>query len=180
MPRRAPQNYLSLFVDSTNLGNSSLYETGGRIGFNTTAPAAPFHVAAGETPGAFFDVYSGSVSTVLGALPVVYRAARGTVASPSAVQAEDILGGMAVRGYNGATFTGGRGQVMFKAAESWTGTANGTLPCHRHRTDRDLGAGLGADADHRGRQGRHRDDGTGTEVERQRDDRKHVRRDQVP
>jgi hypothetical protein len=120
-------NYLALFTDSTNLGNSAIYQSpAGRVGINTTTPGAPLHVAAGETPGSFFDVYSGSASGVLGALPVVYRAARGTAAAPTAVQAEDILGGLAVRAYNGSTFTGGRGQVMFKAAENWTSTANGT------------------------------------------------------
>jgi hypothetical protein len=118
-------NYLALFTDSTNLGDSALYQApAGWIGINTTAPAAPLHIAAGEAPGTFFDVYSGA--SVLGALPVVYRAARGTAAAPTAVQAEDILGGLAVRAYNGSTFTGGRGQVMFKAAENWTTTANGT------------------------------------------------------
>ena len=118
-------NYVALFTDATNLGNSALYQTGaGRVGINTTAPSAPFHVMANETPGAFFDVYSGA--GVLGALPVVFRAGRGTAAAPAAVQSDDILGGLAVRGYNGTTFTGGRGQVMFKAAENWSTTANGT------------------------------------------------------
>ena len=118
-------NYLALFTDATNLANSSIYQTpAGRIGINTTDPAAPFNLAAAETPGAFFDVYSGG--GVLGALPVVYRASRGTAATPAAVQTDDILGGLAVRAFNGSAFTGGRGQVMFKAAENWTPTANGT------------------------------------------------------
>jgi hypothetical protein len=118
-------NFLARFSDSLDLTNSALYQaTTGRVGVNTVAPQAPFHVVASETPGSFFDVYSGS--GVLGALPVVHRAARGTDTSPMAVQADDILGGLAVRAYNGSTFTGGRGQVMFKAAENWTTTANGT------------------------------------------------------
>jgi hypothetical protein len=118
-------NYLGLFTDATNLGNSAIYQTpAGRVGVNTTAPQAPFHVMASETPGAFVDVYSGGA--VLGALPMVYRAARGTPTTPGAVLTDDILGGLAVRGYNGSAFTGGRGQVMFKAAEDWTTTANGT------------------------------------------------------
>jgi hypothetical protein len=92
------------------------------VGVGTTAPSALFHVAGTSAPSAFFDVYSNS----LGALPMVFRTARGTVASPTAVQAEDILGGVAVRAYTGSGFSGGRGQVMFKAAENWTTTANGT------------------------------------------------------
>jgi hypothetical protein len=121
-------NYLGKFTDATNLDNSAIYQTAaGRVGVNTTAPQAPFHVFGTEAPPvAFFDVYSGGTSTVLGALPAVYRAARGTAASPAAVQAEDILGGLAVRAYTGSGFTGGRGQVMFKAAENWTTSANGT------------------------------------------------------
>lgn len=120
-------NFVGKFTDEVNLGNSALYQSPtGRLGINTTAPEAPFHLAAPETPGAFFEVFSGSSSNVLGALPVVYRAARGTSASPSAVQTNDILGGLAVRAFNGSGFTGGRGQVMFKAAENWTTSANGT------------------------------------------------------
>ena len=119
--------YLGVFTDSSNLGDSVLFQAkSGRVGINTSAPAAPFHMVAQETPGAFFDVFSGSPSTVLGALPAVHRAARGTAAEPSPVQLDDILGGLAVRGYNGVAFTGGRGQVMFKAADTWSETSNGT------------------------------------------------------
>jgi hypothetical protein len=115
-------NYIGLFTDASNLGNSVLYQNAGAIGLNTTAPAAAFHSMAPATPGAFFDVYSDA----LGALPVVYRAARGTATAPTAVRTDDILGGLAVRGYGATKFSGGRGQVMFKAAENWTDAANGT------------------------------------------------------
>ena len=85
-----------MFTDATTLGNSVIYQTpGGSIGVNTIAPAAAFHSVAAAAPGTFFDVYSNA----LGALPVVYRAARGTPAAPTAVQTNDILGGLAVRGY---------------------------------------------------------------------------------
>ena len=112
-----------MFTDATTLGNSVIYQTpGGSIGMNTTAPAAAFHAVSGAAPVAFFDVYSNA----LGALPVVYRAARGTPAAPTAVQANDILGGLAVRGYGATAWSAGRGQVMFKAAENWTDAAQGT------------------------------------------------------
>jgi hypothetical protein len=121
----ASAHYLARFNDDTSLGDSAFYQSpAGRVALNTNAPQAPFHVVAPETPGAFFDVFSGA--GVLGALPVVHRAARGTSAMPAAVQIDDILGGLAVRAYTGAGFSGGRGQVMFKAAENWTPTANGT------------------------------------------------------
>jgi hypothetical protein len=116
-------NYIGLFSDATTLVNSVIYQTpAGSVGVNTTSPQAGFHAVSAVSPVAYYDVYSNA----LGALPVVYRAARGTPASPSAVQANDILGGLAVRGYGATGFTQGRGQVMFKAAENWTDSANGT------------------------------------------------------
>ena len=114
--------YLGMFANATDVTNSAIFQNAGAIGVNTTTPQAAFHSVASATPGAFFDVYNPS----LGALPVVFRAARGTPGSPSAVQTDDILGGLAVRGYATTGFTGGRGQVMFKAAEPWTDAANGT------------------------------------------------------
>ncbi len=114
---------LAVFTTATDLGDSVVFQTGTNIGVGTGAPAAPFHVAASETPGAFIDVYNNA----LGALPLVSRAARGTVFAPLPVQANDILGGLAVRGYAPSGFTGGKGQIMFRAAENWTDTANGTL-----------------------------------------------------
>ncbi len=117
-------NYLGVFTDETNLGNSVMYQNGTNyIGVNTTSPLAPFHVVAPLAPAAFFDVYSPTLT----ALPVVYRAARGTPTAPSAVQAGDILGGLAVRGFGASAFSaGGRGQVAFLAAENWTDTGQGT------------------------------------------------------
>jgi len=114
--------YIGVFTDTVNLGNSVIFQSSGNIGVNTTAPQAAFHAMASAAPGAFFDVYSNA----LGALPVVYRAARGTPASPLAVQTDDILGGLAVRGYGATRFSAGQGQVMFKAAENWTDAAHGT------------------------------------------------------
>jgi hypothetical protein len=114
--------FLGVFTNSTDLGNSIMYQSGSSIGVNTTAPAAGFHAVATAAPGAFFDVYNNA----LGALPVVYRAARGTPGAPTAVQTDDILGGLAVRGYGATGFSGGQGQVMFRAAEPWTDAAHGT------------------------------------------------------
>ncbi len=114
--------YIGMFTDTVNIGNSVIYQSGTSIGVNTTVPEAAFHVKGSVAPAALFDVYSNSLT----ALPGVYRAARGTTASPLALSTGDILGGLAVRGYNGAGFTTGRGQVMFKASEPWSTTANGT------------------------------------------------------
>ena len=115
--------FLGVFTNSTDLGSSVFFQSGTNIGVRTTTPGAPYHSVASEAPGAFFDVYSNS----LGALPVVFRAARGTPAAPTPVQANDILGGLAVRGYATTGFPGGKGQVMFRAAENWTDAATGTF-----------------------------------------------------
>ena len=115
-------NYLGRFTNATDLGNSVVYQAGTSIGVNTVAPAASFHVMAPAAPAAYFDVYS----NLLGALPAVNRAARGTPSLPAAVQADDILGGLAVRGFGATQFGPGVGQVMFRAAEPFTDTARGT------------------------------------------------------
>jgi hypothetical protein len=115
-------NYIGLFSDATTLVNSVMYQSGTSLGVNTTAPLAGLHAVSDVAPTAYFDVYSNA----LGALPVVYRAARGTPAAPAAVQANDILGGLAVRGYGVTGWSSGRGQVMYKAAENWTDSAQGT------------------------------------------------------
>ena len=118
-------NYIGLFSDATTLVNSVMYQSGTSIGVNTTAPAAALHVAAVTTsgPAAYVDSFANGV---LGTLPMLYRSARGTPAAPSAVQANDILGGLAVRGYGTTGWSSGRGQVMYKAAENWTDSAQGT------------------------------------------------------
>ena len=89
------------------------------------------HGTAGGVPRGLRRISGGVLRRLqqraLGALPVVYRAARGTAsradrpcrpttswaASPCVVTAS-------------TTWSTGRGQVMYKAAENWTDTANGT------------------------------------------------------
>jgi hypothetical protein len=118
-------NFIGMFGDPTTLVNSVIYQGGGNIGVNTTTPSAAFHLAAVTTTGP--AMYVDSFATgVLGTLPMLYRSARGTPVAPSAVQANDILGGLAVRGYGATTWSSGRGQVMYRAAENWTDTAQGT------------------------------------------------------
>jgi Chaperone of endosialidase len=45
--------YLGMFTDATDLGNSSLYQYGTRIGLNTTLPLDYMHVAFNDGSGAF-------------------------------------------------------------------------------------------------------------------------------
>ena len=119
-------DYLGMFAaDGSTLVSSSIYQGSPNVGIGTNAPAAGLHLAAVTTagPAMFVDAFANGV---LGTLPMLYRAARGTPAAPTAVQTDDILGGLAVRAYGSTKFSGGRGQVMFKAAENWTDAANGT------------------------------------------------------
>jgi hypothetical protein len=122
-------NRLPRFADGAgSLADSILYQdtlsllTPNYVGVNTTAPQAQLHVLSTAAPGALVDVVTDS----LGAVPLVHRAARGTPGSPAAVHTDDILGGVAARGYTGAAWSGGRAQMMFRAAENWAGSANGT------------------------------------------------------
>lgn len=63
----------------------------------------------------------GSVSPILGS----YRA-RGSLASPTAVLADDALGGFGTIGYDGSGFSGFSANVKGRAAENWTTSAHGT------------------------------------------------------
>ena len=54
------------------------------------------------------------------------RAARGSNSSPTALQSGDRMMTISARGHNGSDFTGERAGIAFKAAENWTGTAQGT------------------------------------------------------
>jgi hypothetical protein len=114
--------YIGVFTSPTELGNSVMYQSGTSIGVGTTAPSANMHVVSTAAPAAFFDVVG-----TLEALPAVYRAARGTPGAPTAVQTNDILGGLAVRAYGATRYGVGIGQVMFRAAQSFTDTAQGTF-----------------------------------------------------
>ena len=119
-------NYLPKFVNATDLGNSAMYQSGTKIGINTTAPLASLHVVspAGSASGGYFDVYSGA-STTAPFVPMFQRSARGTSAAPSATQANDYLGGFGGAGYTGAAFTNNRAGMFARAAENWTATATG-------------------------------------------------------
>ena len=116
-------NYVPLWTNSSTLGDSMLYQSGSNVGVGTSSPLAPLHLVSAIPHTMFLDLYNG----VLTGAPMVFRSARGTPSHPSAVQAGDVLGGFAVRGYGSNNFSGGgSGQMLFKASENWTNSANGT------------------------------------------------------
>jgi len=118
-------NFVSKFFDELgDVENSLLYDNGTYVGVGTTNPQAMLHVVAGSTPGMYVDVYGSTFS----ALPVVYRTAHGSPSSPSGMQANDFIGGMAGRGYYGTMsnggWTSGRASIAFAANENWVSATN--------------------------------------------------------
>lgn len=116
-------NYVAKFNSSgTNVIDSLIFDTGTAIGVGTSSPAAMLNVVAGAPPAAFVDVYSNSLT----ASSLVSRAARGSIASPTPVQPDDILGGLEARGFGATRFSAGQGELLFRASQPWTDTAHGT------------------------------------------------------
>lgn len=103
-----------------------------RVGENIVSPVSDevFQIAA-NTPAATSLLASmrgaGASGAATGA-NLQSRGARGTIASPSALQTNDYIGGWFGGGYHsgGAYTTGNVAAIRMYAAENWTATANGT------------------------------------------------------
>jgi len=85
-------------------------------------PLATQHGAADADYSVVWDAYSSAAATTSPAL--VARRARGTQASPSAVNSGDVLFTFQARGY-GTSFPVAGGAIVFVASQTWTGSANG-------------------------------------------------------
>jgi hypothetical protein len=99
---------------STALGGAGFY--GGPMTFGGTLTAS---ADSGLT-----NVWttSGSIGSAL-----VFRQGRNTLASPTASQANDLLGGLGARGYGATGYaTVSRASINYYAAENWTDSAQGT------------------------------------------------------
>lgn len=94
----------------------------GLVGFNTTTPLGQIHVSAtNEGNVAYYDSYSTNTGAT-----IIQRRARGTLASPTAVQSGDILGGITLRGYGTTGFSSnGRVRMNGVTTENWTDSAQG-------------------------------------------------------
>jgi len=99
----------------------------GSVGIGTSSASSLFEVSNGFSTVPFAQVTATTfVNSGQGSL-FVGRKARGTSATPLAVQTGDVLAGLQGRGYGATNFNGTGGGGMFvRAAENWTDTAQGT------------------------------------------------------
>jgi hypothetical protein len=133
------QDRIAKWIDNSGtLGDSSITDTGGFVGIGTTTPGSKLVVSANSAtlPPAtgvarFADadgVQTSVFADAFGTNPIFnVRRANGTAASPSAVQASQVLGVIGASGYGASAYMGTRARVGFFASENWTNTANGTF-----------------------------------------------------
>jgi len=96
--------------------------SGGNVGIGLTSPSSRLDIATeGTSSTAAITGYGTSSAGFFNA-----RAARGTIAAPTASQIYDNLGGFNVGGYGATAFAGSRLSIRGFAAENWTDAAQGT------------------------------------------------------
>lgn len=130
----APVSSLDVVGDaqiSTNLqvdgGTLFVNATTHRVGLGTFSPASRLvSSVSGNTMGAIATtVFSGASGTA----PLLTRldlyTARGTVASQSAVQSGDEMGGTQARGFDGTTGSTAAAAITFTASENWSSSGHG-------------------------------------------------------
>jgi hypothetical protein len=96
---------------------------------NPGASYAPLYITRDiqQGPQVILESYNSTGGYPPGA-PLQYRFARGTLASPTALQALDAFGFFGGRGYNGSDWTGyAPAGIYYQANENWTTTANGSF-----------------------------------------------------
>jgi hypothetical protein len=116
--------YLPVFTDAAgDISNSSFFQAAnGYVGIGTTTPAFNLNIISETDPAAVTVEGYGVVG-----VNFIGRRARGTVAAPSALLANDNIMAMQGRGFGTTGFsTSSRAFMKFFAAENWTDTAQGT------------------------------------------------------
>lgn len=104
-------------------GSDSAYdEVNGRLGIGTVAPATTIHAGGDGFSDLQLDTYGGSAAA---AGKMSGRKARGTLASPTPVLADDFLLDFNGRGYVNGAFSVARARVLLGVAQDWTSTAQG-------------------------------------------------------
>ncbi|RLD53384.1 MAG: hypothetical protein DRI97_13605, partial [Bacteroidetes bacterium] len=99
----------------------------GNVGINTNAPEAVLHVVVDgdglpNSTASIFDRYG----DVHGPAHFRLRKARGSVAIPAALHANDQIGQLGAYGHDGVGFSNARAWLRFYAAELWTETSHPT------------------------------------------------------
>jgi hypothetical protein len=137
-------NMLAKFdAGGTNVIDSAAIETGGNLGLGTTSPNAKLSVSANtgappSAPGIIGYFVSGNESnTFLTAdsygnsnihSDFLFRRARGAMAAPAAVAADDIIGQIQARGHGTTGFAPtSRAGIRMTAAQNWTDAAQGAF-----------------------------------------------------
>ncbi len=122
-------------------------KTTGKVGIGTTAPGALLDVSDNTAALQSLSGMAGTVMVVGGADStrsrlvidsygtntsgtasiLTFRTARGTSASPTANQTDDILGNIGVQGYGATTYqANSKAAMLIYASENWTDSAQGT------------------------------------------------------
>ena len=95
----------------------------GKVGIGTTAPDQALVVAG--TGNVVSKVESYTTTAAQGPLMILSRSNNGTLGTQTAVDADDLLGGIYFQGSSGTGFTSGS-TILSYADETWSGTASGS------------------------------------------------------
>ncbi len=127
----ATAGYLPVFTDAAgDVTNSVLFQSSGNIGIGTTSPAFPMHFVSQGPSNAVVavDGYGSGVGVAF-----IGRHARGTLAAPTALMANDNIFTIQGRGYysnasgtNQGFSPSSRAFIKIFAAENWTDVAQGS------------------------------------------------------
>jgi hypothetical protein len=114
-----------MFCNSgTNLFTGIItFQSTGYVGIGTTSPASVLNISSNAGTTLFNDAYGTGVDAVF-----VGRNARGSMGSPSALQANDVIVFFGGRGYRATTFSAySDAGIGVSAAENYTDTAQGAF-----------------------------------------------------
>ena len=116
-----------LQVSGTSLiTGAATFSSTGVFGKSNASPFKVLNVIA-DTADGFNDPVNFESYGTAGA-NILLRFAKGTYAAPTAISANNLMGSMGVRGYDGTAFSsGGRAGIYMYAAEDFTPTAQGTF-----------------------------------------------------